>query len=64
MKKILVIAAHPDDEFLGCGATLLSLKKQGFKIKTLFLADGESSRLLKKKREINLFKIEKHRQEI
>ena len=50
MKKILVIAAHPDDEFLGCGATLLSLKKQGFKIKTLFLADGESSRLLKKKK--------------
>ena len=50
MKKILVIAAHPDDEFLGCGATLLSLKKQGFKIKPLFLADGESSRLLKKKK--------------
>lgn len=45
MKKILVIAAHPDDEFLGCGGSLLSYKKKGYKIKSVFLADGESSRL-------------------
>ena len=48
MKKILVIAAHPDDEFLSCGACLLLLKKKGSIIKTIFLADGESSRELKK----------------
>ena len=33
MKKILVFAAHPDDEFLGCGATLLKYRKKGYKIK-------------------------------
>tara|TARA_Y100001935_G_scaffold255448_1_gene268545 strand:- start:10790 stop:11473 length:684 start_codon:yes stop_codon:yes gene_type:complete len=45
IKKILVVAAHPDDEVLGCGATLLRFKKQGCKIKVIFLTDGESSRL-------------------
>ncbi len=55
MKKILVIAAHPDDEFLGCGASLLLLKKKGSIIKTIFLADGESSRLIKKNK-IDLIK--------
>ena len=48
MKKILVIAAHPDDEILGCGATLLYYKKLGYSIKVIFLSDGESSRNLKK----------------
>jgi LmbE family N-acetylglucosaminyl deacetylase len=49
MKKILVFAAHPDDEMLGCGATLLKFKKKGYKIKSFFFGDGESSRNLKKK---------------
>ncbi len=44
MKKILVIAAHPDDELLGCGATLFYYKMLGYKIKIVFLGDGESSR--------------------
>ena len=42
--KILVVAAHPDDEVLGCGGTISSLKKKGIKIKILFLSEGVSSR--------------------
>lgn len=43
-KSLLVIAAHPDDEVLGCGGTLLKLKKKKCKISILFISDGVSSR--------------------
>ena len=46
MKKknnILIVAAHPDDEILGCGGTILKLKNN-FNIYTLFMTDGVSSR--------------------
>ena len=29
MKRILIISAHPDDEILGCGATIARLVKEG-----------------------------------
>lgn len=47
MKKILVIAAHPDDEVLGCGGTLAKYSKKGSKVKIIFLSDGETSRDIK-----------------
>lgn len=43
-KKILIVAAHPDDELLGCGGTLALLSKKKCKILTLFFTDGVSSR--------------------
>lgn len=43
-KKILVIAAHADDEVLGCGGTISKLAKQGADIHIMFLADGVFSR--------------------
>ena len=46
-KKVLVIAAHPDDEVIGCGGTIAKLKKEGNEISVMFLADGESSRKVK-----------------
>ena len=46
--KILIIAAHPDDEILGCGGTIIKLKKTN-KIKTIFLTNGVSARNKSKK---------------
>ena len=43
-KKVLIVAAHPDDEILGCGGTIKKLISSGNCIYVLFLTDGESSR--------------------
>ena len=51
-KKIMVVAAHPDDEILGCGGTLIKLRKQGYNVQCIFLADGESSRNIKDKNKL------------
>ena len=40
----MVIAAHPDDELLGCGGTLIKHSKNGGNIKTLILGQGMLSR--------------------
>jgi len=44
MKTILVVAAHPDDEVLGCGGTIARLVKEGCKAFTLILGEGITSR--------------------
>ncbi len=41
---VLVVAAHPDDEVLGCGGTLARLANGGLEVHILYIADGESSR--------------------
>ena len=42
--KILVIAAHPDDEVLGCGATMSKWAKEGNKIDIIIMAEGLTAR--------------------
>jgi len=42
--SILVIAAHPDDEILGCGGTIARHRKQGDRVMVLILADGVGGR--------------------
>ena len=42
--KILVIAAHPDDEVLGMGGTIKKLVKNNDKIKIVILATGIAAR--------------------
>ena len=42
--KVLVVAAHPDDEVLGCGGTIARLASEGRAVHVLLLADGEKSR--------------------
>jgi len=44
MRKVLVIAAHPDDEILGCGGTIARLSKKGYEIHVLILGEGIASR--------------------
>ncbi|NQU64692.1 MAG: PIG-L family deacetylase [SAR324 cluster bacterium] len=42
--KILVIAAHPDDEVLGCGASIAKWSQSGDEVHVLILAEGATSR--------------------
>ncbi|MEZ5692075.1 MAG: PIG-L deacetylase family protein [Rickettsiales bacterium] len=44
MKNILVIAAHPDDEILGCGATMAKLAAGGANINIAIMAEGITAR--------------------
>ena len=38
--KILVIAAHPDDEVYGMGGTIAKLSEAGDEVHVLFVTDG------------------------
>jgi N-acetylglucosamine malate deacetylase 1 len=38
---ILVVAAHPDDEVLGCGGTIAQYAKQGKEVVSLIFSDGD-----------------------
>ncbi len=44
MNKILVIAAHPDDEVLGCGGTIAQHCVNGDEVHILIMAEGITSR--------------------
>ncbi|NQY54205.1 MAG: PIG-L family deacetylase [Campylobacteraceae bacterium] len=43
-KKILIVAAHPDDEVLGCFGSVAKLIKEGYEAYTLILGEGKTSR--------------------
>jgi LmbE family N-acetylglucosaminyl deacetylase len=42
--SVLVVAAHPDDEILGCGGTIARLAREGQEVRIAILAEGLSSR--------------------
>lgn len=44
MESILVVAAHPDDEVLGCGGTIAWHVERGDAVHVLILAEGLTSR--------------------
>lgn len=44
MKKILVLAAHPDDELLGLGGSLIKHVRDGCEVHVVIMSEGASSR--------------------
>lgn len=44
MNRVLVIAAHPDDEVLGCGGTIARHAESGDEVQVLIVAEGATSR--------------------
>ena len=61
-KKTLIIAAHPDDEVLGCGGTAARSVKEGNEAYTLILGEGITSRddsRQREKREQDIIQLKK-----
>lgn len=44
MKNVLVVAAHPDDEVLGCGGTIARMASSGAEVNVVIFATGLTSR--------------------
>ena len=50
IKNIVCIAAHPDDEVLGLGGTLIKHANSGDKVFIILLSEGENSKIEKNKK--------------
>ena len=42
--NVLIVAAHPDDEVLGCGGTILGLGRAGHRVSLVILGEGLTAR--------------------
>ena len=61
--KIYIVAAHPDDEILGCGGTIIKFREK-YDVNVIFMTNGTSARgknkkeaVLRKKACLDLFKF-------
>lgn len=63
-KKILVVAAHPDDEVLGCGGTMSLHSIKGDEVYVLILGEGITSRDVKRDRKKRNKEIKELRRDI
>jgi len=63
-KTVLIVAAHPDDEVLGCFGTVAKMIKDGYKAYTLILGEGKTSRDDKRDKEAKQDEIDTLQKEI
>ena len=49
MERVLIVAAHPDDEILGVGGTAIRHAKAGDVVQAMIVAEGATSREAKRK---------------
>lgn len=49
--SVLVVAAHPDDEVLGCGGSIVRHVEAGDRVRVLIVAEGVTSRQLQRDRD-------------
>ena len=52
MNQVLVVAAHPDDEVLGCGGTIARHADYGDQVQVLIVVEGSTSRQQKRDRSL------------
>ena len=45
VETVFVVAAHPDDEVLGCGGTIVRHAQSGHQVNVLIAGEGSTSRL-------------------
>lgn len=60
-KTILIVAAHPDDEVLGCFGTVSKLIEKGYEAYTLILSGGKTSRGEVEHKELEILKDEMYK---
>ena len=60
-KNILVVAAHPDDEVLGCGASISKWSKNGHKVNILLMSEGITARDSKRNFSLRKEELDKHK---
>ncbi len=63
MNKIMIVAAHPDDDILGCGGIMQKYSKSGSIIKVIFIGEGSSCRFEKPDSKDALKEIEKRNED-
>jgi LmbE family N-acetylglucosaminyl deacetylase len=61
MKRILIVAAHPDDEVLGCFATIARLINEGHEAYTLILGRGKEARIGADQEELGILQKEMYK---
>lgn len=55
-ERVLVIAPHPDDEVLGLGGTIASLRREGHQVLVVFVTNGDANQAAKKLFTVNPFR--------